>query len=169
MVFVECRSNDSYIVFSANNFKTEFVVNGDNLERNSFLFKAGKKLVNSVLMEMLTITTKDLLKHRQAYIEDLIQTSGNIPISQFANSGNEGHWTIYYQSHYWTQANNRNDATRSFVNAIAALKYEINKNINLILEIYSLLIEIHNHENASKSSPTTFVTVEEPSKYRNDN
>jgi hypothetical protein len=33
-----------------------------------FLFKAGKKLVNSVLMEMLTITTKDLLKHRQAYL-----------------------------------------------------------------------------------------------------
>jgi hypothetical protein len=26
-------SNDSYIVFSANNLKTEFVVNGDNLER----------------------------------------------------------------------------------------------------------------------------------------
>jgi hypothetical protein len=36
-------SNDSYIVFSANNFKTEFVVNGDNL-KEIFLFKAGKKV-----------------------------------------------------------------------------------------------------------------------------
>jgi hypothetical protein len=36
-------NNDSYVVFSANNLKTEFVVNGDKLERNSFLFKAALK------------------------------------------------------------------------------------------------------------------------------
>jgi hypothetical protein len=66
--------------------------------------------------------------------------------------GNEGHWTIYYQSPYWTQANNRNDATRSFVNAIAALKYEINKNINLSYWKFGLLIEIHNHINSYKEN-----------------
>jgi hypothetical protein len=37
---------DSYVLLSANKVKTEFVVNGDQLERNSFLFKAGKNSVS---------------------------------------------------------------------------------------------------------------------------
>jgi TonB-linked SusC/RagA family outer membrane protein len=124
-------STDSYVVFSANNLKTEFVVNGDNLERNSFLFKAGKKVGKFSIDGNVNYNYQKSTETSPSLLSDLIQTPGNIPISQFANSGNEGHWTIYYQSPYWTQANNRNDATRSFVNAIAALKYEINKNINV--------------------------------------
>jgi hypothetical protein len=38
---VNAGTSDSYVL-SANKVKTEFVVNGDQLERNSFLFKAGK-------------------------------------------------------------------------------------------------------------------------------
>ena len=35
---------DSYAFLSANRQNTDFVVNGDNLVRNSFIFKAGKKI-----------------------------------------------------------------------------------------------------------------------------
>ena len=124
-------SNDSYVVFSANNLKTEFVVNGDKLERNSFLLKAGKKVGKFSIDGNINYNYQSSTETSAGLLSDLIQTPGNIPVSQFANSGNEGHWTIYYQSPYWTQANNRSDATRSFVNAIAALKYDINKNINV--------------------------------------
>ena len=124
-------NSDSYIVFSANNLKTEFVVKGDNLERNSFLLKAGKKIGKFSIDGNVNYNYQRSSETSSGLLSDLIQTPGNIPISQFANSGNEGHWTIYYQSPYWTQANNRSDATRSFVNAIAAFKYDINNNINL--------------------------------------
>ncbi|NRT10914.1 SusC/RagA family TonB-linked outer membrane protein [Flavobacterium sp. 14A] len=124
-------SSDSYVLFSANNLKTDFVVKGDVLERNSFLLKAGKTLGKFSIDGNINYNYQSSSETSPDLLSDLIQTPGNIPISQFANSSNEGHWTQYYLSPYWTQANNRSEASRSFVNAIAALKYEINKNINV--------------------------------------
>ena len=123
--------SDSYVLFSANNVKTEFIVNGDKLERNSFLLKAGKKIGKFSIDGNINYNYQSSSETSPGLLSDLIQTPGNIPVSEFANSGNEGHWTIYYQSPFWTQANNRSDASRSFINAIAALKYDINKNINV--------------------------------------
>ena len=124
-------SSDSFILFSANNLKTEFVVNGDVLERNSFLLKAGKTLGKFSIDGNINYNYTKSSETSSGLLSDLIQTPGNIPISQFANSGNEGHWTQYYKSPYWTVDNNRSDSNRSFINAIAALKYEINSNINV--------------------------------------
>ena len=139
-------SSDSYVLLSANKLKTEFVVNGDVLERNSFLLKAGKTLGKFSIDANVNYNYQRSSETSPGLLSDLIQTPGNIPISQFANSGNEGHWTVYYKNPYWTLNNNRSDATRSFVNAIAALKYEINKNINVT---YTGNVQFNNRDSQS--------------------
>ncbi|MFV8355303.1 SusC/RagA family TonB-linked outer membrane protein [Flavobacterium sp. XS1P32] len=128
---INAGSEDSYALLSANKVNTEFVVNGDRLERNSFLFKAGKKVGKFSIDGNLNYTYQKSAETSPDLLDDLIQTAGNIPLDLFKNSGNEGNYNIYFKNPYWTIDNNRNDARRTFINAIAALKYEINKNINV--------------------------------------
>ncbi|MBB1192236.1 SusC/RagA family TonB-linked outer membrane protein [Flavobacterium sp. SOK18b] len=128
---INAGSEDSYALFSANKVKTEFVVNGDQLERNSFLFKAGKKIGKFSIDGNVNYSYQKSSETSPDLLDDLIQTAGNIDLKMFKNSGNEGNYTIYFKNSYWTVDNNRNDARRTFVNTIAALKYEINKNINI--------------------------------------
>ena len=139
-------NSESFILLSANKLKTEFVVNGDVLERNSFLLKAGKTLGKFSIEANVNYNYQRSSETSPGLLGELIETPGNIPISQFANSGTEGHWTQYYSNPYWTLKNNRNDGTRSFVNAIAALKYEINKNINVT---YTGNVQFNNRDSQS--------------------
>ncbi|MES2544832.1 MAG: SusC/RagA family TonB-linked outer membrane protein [Bacteroidota bacterium] len=128
---INVGGEDSYALLSANKVATEFVVEGDKLERNSFIFKGGKKIGKfkldgsvNYIKQRATETDSDLLG-------DLLQTASNIPVKMFRNSGNEGNWTIYYKNPYWTIDNNRNNSGRTYINGIASLNYEINKNINI--------------------------------------
>ena len=128
---INAGSEDSYALLSANKVKTEFVVTGDELERNSFLFKAGKKIGKFSIDGNVNYTYQKSTETSNDLLDDLIQTAGNVDLNLFKNSGNEGNYTIYFKNPYWTIDNNRNDATRTFINTIAALKYDINKNINI--------------------------------------
>jgi TonB-linked SusC/RagA family outer membrane protein len=128
---INSGNKDSYALISANKVKTEFIVNGDVLERNSFLFKGGKTIGKLSIDGNVNYNYQKSSETSPDLLDDLIQTAGNIPLERFKNSGNEGNYTIYFKNPYWTVANNRNDASRTFLNAIAALKYEINKNINV--------------------------------------
>lgn len=128
---INMGGEDSYALLSANKVTTEFIVEGDKLERNSFIFKGGKKIGKfkldgnvNYIKQRATETDSDLLG-------DLLQTASNIPVKMFRNSGNEGNWTIYYKNPYWTIDNNRNNSNRTYVSGIATLNYEINKNIDI--------------------------------------
>ncbi|MCK8141526.1 SusC/RagA family TonB-linked outer membrane protein [Flavobacterium sp. I-SCBP12n] len=128
---INAGSTDSYALISANKVKTDFVVNGDKLERNSFLFKAGKKINRLSIDGSVNYSHQKSSETSSTLLNDLIQTPGNIDLNLFKNSGNEGNYTIYFKNPFWTIDNNRSDSRRSFINTIAALKYDLNKNISI--------------------------------------
>nr|WP_294934408.1 SusC/RagA family TonB-linked outer membrane protein [uncultured Flavobacterium sp.] len=121
---------NGYALLSANKQNTEFVVQGDKLDRSSFMFKGGKKLGkwtvegNANYISSKTQTTSSNL------FTELLQTATNIPVEQFENSGNEGAWTSYYRNPYWMRDNIRNQNRFDYLSGIATLNYELNKNIN---------------------------------------
>ena len=109
---------DGYVLLSANKQNTAFVVKGDELDRSSFLFRAGKEFGkwtiegNANYISSRTETTSSSL------FTDLLQTATNIPVGRFENSGQAGHWTSYYNNPFWLRDNVRNLNRSDFVNLI---------------------------------------------------
>ncbi len=121
---------DSYAFLSANRQNTDFVVDGDKLVRNSFIFKAGKKIDRFSINGNFNYITQTISQTDSELMDDLIQTATNIPVSRFANSNNEGHWTVYAQNPYWISKAVRFDRKSDVMNGILDMSYELNKNIN---------------------------------------
>lgn len=92
--------NDGYVLLSANKQNTNFVVEGDELNRNSFLFKAGKKFGKWTVDGNVNYITQRTETTSSGLFTDLLQTATNIPIERFENSGQSGHWTSYYNNPY---------------------------------------------------------------------
>ena len=134
-VTLNAGGEDAYALLTASNVNTEFIVKGDELNRNSFLFKAGKKIgklriegnVNYAAQKTQQANAED---NRNGILHTLYMSASNIPISRFENSGTQG-WTAYYKNPYWVRDNNRLERNQTTLNAIASLSYEINKNISL--------------------------------------
>ncbi len=127
---INAGDENGYAIFSANRQSTDFVVEGDKLNRNSFLFKGGKKLgkwdVSGIANYNSTVTNTT----SATLYTELLQAASNIPIDQFSTPLNQHHWTSYYRSPYWMQDNIRNEARRENFSGTATLNYELNKNIN---------------------------------------
>ncbi len=125
--------DDSYAFLSANRQNTDFVVEGDQLVRNSFLFKAGKKLGKFSIDGSINYITQRTSQTDSGLFDDLIQTATNIPVGRFGQAGglNQHHWTIYATSPYWTSKNVRFDNRSDIMNGVINLGYELNKNINV--------------------------------------
>lgn len=128
---VNVGSEDSYALLSVNRQNTDFVVDGDKLKRNSFLFKAGKKFGKFNIDGNVNYISQTTSQTSPDLFDDLIQTAINIPVSRFANSGNEGHWTVYANNPYWMAKSVRFDDKSNIVNGIVNLGYELNKNISV--------------------------------------
>lgn len=122
---------ESYAFLSVNRQSTDFVVQDDKLLRNSFLFKAGKKLGKFSIDGNVNYITQATTETDSDLFDDLIQTASNVPVSRFKNSGNEGHWTVYAQNPYWITKAVRNDRRSNLLNGVLALGYDFNKNINV--------------------------------------
>lgn len=122
---------DSYAFLSANRQNTDFVVDGDQLVRNSFIFKAGKKINRFSIGGNVNYITQTTSQTDSDLFDDLIQTGTNVPVSRFKNSGNEGHWTVYAQNPYWISKAARFDEKSDIMNGILDLSYELNKNISV--------------------------------------
>ena len=149
---------DSYAFLSVNRQTTDFVVDGDNLVRNSFLFKAGKKFGKFSIDGNINYITQTTSETDSDLFDDLIQTASNIPVSRFKNSGNEGHWTVYAQNPYWITKAVRNDARSNTINGVISLGYKLNKNIDLS---YTANVQVRNtdaqsHRDAFTNIGTTF-------------
>jgi TonB-linked SusC/RagA family outer membrane protein len=149
---------DSYAFLSVNRQTTDFVVDGDNLVRNSFLFKAGKKFGKFSIDGNINYITQTTSETDSDLFDDLIQTASNVPVSRFKNSGNEGHWTVYAQNPYWITKAVRNDARSNTINGVISLGYKLNKNIDLS---YTANVQVRNtdaqsHRDAFTNIGTTF-------------
>jgi len=126
---------NGYVLFTANNTKSDFVVKGDEIERNSFILKAGKtigkfKIDGNVNYNYSKSSQTNAENNRNGILLSLLQGASNIPVQQFANSGPGEGWTAYYQNPYWVRDNNRINANQTFLNGIVTLGYQFNKNID---------------------------------------
>ncbi|WP_395052584.1 SusC/RagA family TonB-linked outer membrane protein [Flavobacterium sp.] len=124
---------DSYAFLSVNRLNTDFVVKNDQLVRNSFLFKAGKKVGKFGIDGTINYITQKSSQTDSDLFDDLIQTASNVPVSRFdnGNSQNENHWTVYAQSPFWISKAYRFDNKSDVFNGIAALSYEFNKHFSV--------------------------------------
>ena len=139
---------DGYALFSANRLDRDFVVDGDQLKRNSFTFKGGKKIGKFKLDGGVTyISSQSSQADADNTLEHLLQSASNIPVQNFANSGPAG-WTIFYANPYFERQSNRLDRSSNFFNTNLALGYEFNKHMNLSylanLQTQTAIQETHN-------------------------
>ncbi|WP_333810311.1 SusC/RagA family TonB-linked outer membrane protein [Flavobacterium sp.] len=123
-------AESGYVTLSANRQTTDFVVEKDRLNRDTFLFRAGKKFDKWTVDGNVTYNTEKTETTSSNLFTDLLQTATNIPVERFANSGQAGHWTSYYNNPYWLRDNVRNTNRRDQFRGIATLNYALNKNIN---------------------------------------
>jgi len=124
---------DGYVNISAKKQETSFIIDGDDLDRSQFNFKAGKTLGRFAIGGNATyISTKTTQASSDLY-GDLLQVASNIPVEAFEFSGNEGHWNGYFFNPYWIRNNNRQNNNTERFNLVADFKYDINDNINVVL------------------------------------
>jgi outer membrane receptor protein involved in Fe transport len=123
--------DSGYANFSANRTTNDFVVKGDELKRNSFLLKAGKKMGKFSVEGNINYITQNVKQSESGLYDALLQTATNIPVERFEYSGNGSHWTTYYNNPYWLRDNRREDLRQEKIAAIVTLGYEFNKHINV--------------------------------------
>ena len=120
----------SYVNLGVNKRSSGYVVDGDQLAKTAFNLRAGKTIGKFKIDGTVNYATQTTSQTDADLLDDLLQTAINIPVSRFANSGNEGHWTVYAQNPYWMTKAKRKDNRTDFFNGNIALGYEINKHIS---------------------------------------
>ncbi|MBP2283184.1 TonB-linked SusC/RagA family outer membrane protein [Flavobacterium sp. CG_23.5] len=124
-------NEDGYSLLSVNRQTTDFVVQGDGLKRNSFLFKGGKKMGNFTVDANINYINQSVTQTDSDLFDDLLQTATNVPIAEFKNSGHQGNYSVYARNPYQVIKQVRNDDGSDVFNGIAALNYQFNKNISV--------------------------------------
>src|SRR5690606_28792806 len=89
-VSLSSGGDEGYVFFSANNLQNEFIVEKDALRRNTFLFRAGKKVGKWSVDGNMTYISQRTSQTSSSLYWDLLQTPTNVDIRQFRNRGNEG-------------------------------------------------------------------------------
>jgi TonB-linked SusC/RagA family outer membrane protein len=137
---------DSYAFLSVNRQNTDYMVEGDKLVRNSFLFKAGKKVGKFNIDGNVNYITQNTSQADSNLWDDLIQTASNVPVSRFRNSDNESNWTVYAYNPWWAAKNRRSDGKSNIMNGVLNLGYDLTKNINVT---YTANVQLRNTESQS--------------------
>lgn len=131
-----------YVFFSAQNQDTEFVIKNDKLKKSTFNFKGGKQLgkwnVSGNATYTYNATEESYTSATDGILGGLLQAASNIPISEFENSGNEGHWNAYYLNPYWIRDNKRREIDRNRFNLLGEVSYEVNDNITALVRTNAL-------------------------------
>lgn len=127
---VNAGGTNSYVTIGVNKRSSDYVVDGDKLAKTSFNLRAGKTIGKLQIDGTINYATQTISQTSADLLDDLLQVAISIPISRFANSGNEGHWTAYADNPYWKSKAIRNDSRTDFFNGSAALAYEFNKHIS---------------------------------------
>jgi TonB-linked SusC/RagA family outer membrane protein len=131
--------NNGYVNLSINRQDRGFIVEGDTYKRTNFFVSAGKKVGKMTLQSNIqyynaaqnnALTGQD--ENGGSVYSNLLQGATTIPISRFANSGNDGRWTAYMANPYWLVQNNRQVQNTDYFNGGLSLNYEFNKHISLV-------------------------------------
>ena len=130
-VTVNVGGEDGYALFNMKKETRDFVVNGDNLKRTSFLFKAGKKLGKFSIDGNANYINQTTGETDGGLFDDLLQAATNIPIEKFANSGHGQNWTVYAFNPYRLKEQVRFNAKTNVFNGVIKLGYEFNKHISV--------------------------------------
>lgn len=130
-VSMNVGGSDSYAFLSINRLESNFIVQGDQLKQNNFLFKAGKKLGNLRIDGQLNYISRIVNKTDSGLYGDITEIPSTNDIRKYKNSGIEGYLTAYATNPYWTAEHARFDSNRDYLNGILALQYDFNEHINL--------------------------------------
>jgi TonB-linked SusC/RagA family outer membrane protein len=150
--------DDSYAMFTANRQEVDFVVDKDQAKRNSFVFKAGKRLGKFNIDGNISYATSRTSQTGSDLFYELMQTASNIPVERFSAGQNQHHWTVYYDSPYWKKDHVRFDGTSNTMNGILNLGYKINKNIDVsyLANLQLRTSENQSHTDAFKAVDTDY-------------
>ncbi|WP_052503424.1 SusC/RagA family TonB-linked outer membrane protein [Lacinutrix sp. Hel_I_90] len=132
-ISISSGNSEGYITLGARNVNTEFVVKGDQRKRNTLTLNAGKTAGNWTVASNIIYTNTSAEFHNGDLYRQLLQSATNIPIQEFANSGNEGHWNAYFTNPYWNLVNQRAKNENNNLSLTGDLGYKINDNISLKL------------------------------------
>lgn len=122
---------DSYAFMSINRLDNSFVVEGDKLRQNNFLFKGGKKLGKLRVDGQFNYIGRLVNKTDSGLYDDILQIPSTNDIRKYRNSGIGGYLTAYATNPYWTIQHARYNTNRDYLNGILSLQYEFNKHINI--------------------------------------
>jgi len=129
-VSVSAGGSDSYVFLSANRTQNDFVVENDNLKRNNFILKAGKRLGKFRIDGNVNYLDLSTSETSGGLYDQLLQTPTNVDIRQFRYSLPDAGHSMYITNPYWTIDNERyNNKSRMFTGLIN-LEYNLNKNIS---------------------------------------
>ncbi|WP_346986555.1 SusC/RagA family TonB-linked outer membrane protein [Chryseobacterium sp. POE27] len=123
--------DDSYAYLSLNRVENQFMVDGDNLKRNTLFFKAGKQVGKFRIDGTFNLIDQNTSQTSGNLYGMLLQTPANVNVRDYANSGISGHWTPYAVNPYWLRDHYRTNNNTTTFNGIVNLAYEFNKNISL--------------------------------------
>ncbi|MFS4473920.1 SusC/RagA family TonB-linked outer membrane protein [Chryseobacterium sp. T20] len=130
-VSVNAGGSDGYAFMSINRLDNTFVVDGDKMRQNNFLFKAGKKLGKLRIDGQFNYIGRLVNKTDSGIYDDILQMPSSNDIRKYRNSGIGGYLTAYSTNPYWTVEHARYNTNRDYLNGILSLQYEFNKHINI--------------------------------------
>ncbi|WP_264566650.1 SusC/RagA family TonB-linked outer membrane protein [Flavobacterium sp. N3904] len=130
-VTLEVGGENGYGLFQYNNENRNFIVEGDGLNRNNFLFKGGHKfgkfsIDGSFNYNVSSSSQSDISET----LANLIQGASSIPMNEFKNAGPLSGWTVYYDNPFWKRDNNRLNRTKDYFNNTLKLAYTFTDNIS---------------------------------------
>lgn len=129
---------EGFFNLSINRQDRDFVIEGDQYKRTNFNFRAGKKVGNWTVdggaqyySARTHVANTNQANGSAGIYALLLQTATNIPVGLFENSGNNGHWNVYYRSPYWMRDNLRSNTSSDFFSGNLSLQYDFNDHINV--------------------------------------
>ncbi len=130
-ITVNSGSEDGYAMFNYSRTTNDFVVKDDQLKRNSFLLKAGKKLGKLKVDATITYVNQITSETDSNLLYELLQVPTNIDLGQFQNSGTAHNWTTYALNPWQIIKQKRFDDDTNTLNGVFKLDYNFGKHINL--------------------------------------
>lgn len=122
---------DSYASLALNRLENNFIVDGDVLKRNSFLFKAGKQIDKFRIDGTFNFMDDQISQSGANFYGMLLQTPSNVEVKRYAKAGNEGHWTGYAWNPFWLKDALRSDSNTTTLTGNLALNYDFSDNISV--------------------------------------
>ncbi|GEN75997.1 SusC/RagA family TonB-linked outer membrane protein [Chryseobacterium hagamense] len=130
-VSMNVGGKDSYSFLSFNRVENDFMIEGDQLKRNTFFYKGGKQLGKFRIDATFNLIDQNTSQTGGNLYAQLLQTPTNINVRDYASGSMSGHWTGFSYSPYWLRDHLRNDSNTTTFNGIVSMGYEFNKNISL--------------------------------------